>query len=350
MQGTIADPRSDLDTRQMAALYPTFAYRNPNTQLWTALVSGFVYKHGSDGMRQRMFMKLLRRVLQVSEEQLKENAIFQDRIQGFVAEPQRARNVVVRIGNRDATRLRQSKRNGQFRGHDRFSDHEIQRLQNPGQASIPFELVMPTDDDRRFEGEIQVIPPRGVSVISDIDDTIKISQVAHRQQLLHNTFLFPFLAVPGMSELYQKWQKQGAVFHYVSSSPWQLFKPLNELLSEHRFPTGSFHLRSIRFGDASVLRLFVSRKRSKYHVIRTLFGLFPERRFVLVGDSGEKDPEIYGSIARKYPQQIERILIRRVEGRKWTRKRVDKAFRRIPRELWQTFRVPTQVRSIDLKP
>ena len=113
------------------------------------------------------------------------------------------------------------------------------------------------------------------------------------------------------------------------------------------FPVGSYHLRSYRFGDPSVFKVFISKKRNKYNIIKSIFRMFPQRRFVLVGDSGEKDAEIYGKVARKFPNQVERILIRRVEGRAWTRYRVAKAFRKVPMELWQTFRVPTQIRDLD---
>jgi phosphatidate phosphatase APP1 len=203
------------------------------------------------------------------------------------------------------------------------------------------------EDSRQIEQDVNIIPPRGISVISDIDDTLKISQVAHRRQLLHNTFLNPFATVPGMAPLYQHWEEQGAAFHYVSSSPWQLFEPLNRLLLESGFPVGSYHLRSYRFGDPSIFKVFISKKRNKYNIIKSIFRMFPQRRFVLVGDSGEKDAEIYGKVARKFPQQVERILIRRVEGRPWTRQRVAKAFRKVPEDVWQSFRVPTQIRDIE---
>jgi phosphatidate phosphatase APP1 len=346
---------SNLKLDQQVDLFPTFAYPDPKRGSWRLLVAGFTFCSGESNLRQRMFLRLLRQVLRIDEEQLKANPVFQERIVDFLTDPQRATTIVVRLKNHDSQSvLRKSRRNGHFRGGFVVPQHDLHRacpeLNDVGMALMPYGVLLPPDDKREVAGYIQVLAERGVSVISDIDDTIKISQVAHRRQLLHNTFLHPFVAVPGMAELYQSWAAQGAAFHYVSSSPWQLFRPLSELFEGSNFPKGSFHLRSIRFGDPSVMRLFVSRKRNKYHVIRTIFRLFPKRRFVLVGDSGEKDPEIYGTIARKFPNQIERIIIRRVVGRRWTRKRVAKAFRNIPRELWQTFRVPTQVKEVNLRP
>lgn len=341
---------SDLTEDQRVVLFPTYAYFDPQKNMWKVPITGFVYQDGRDSMRQRMFLRLLQQVLGIDENVLASNPIFEERICGFLRIPQRRKEIVFRVGaNHSATGV--SKRSGHVRCSVTLSGEDAPptaaTLSASGQQ-IEYQVVLPPSDERRLANDLEVISPRGISVISDIDDTIKITQVAHRRQLLHNTFLNPFVTVPGMAQLYQEWKRQGAAFHYVSSSPWQLYEPLRELLTKNDFPAGSFHLRSYRFGDPTVLRLFLSRKRNKYKIIKSIFLRFPERRMVLIGDSGEKDPEIYGKVARKFPNQIERILIRRVEGRPWTRQRVHRAFRGIPRELWQSFRVPTQVRELEI--
>ena len=344
---------SDLAAHQKVELFPSFGYQNSTDQKWRVQVSGFAFQDGQDSIRRRVFLRLLRRLLGLSEDQLKSSEVFQSRVRGFLYEPQRSVNIVVRVGASQVLTLRRSKRNGHFRGVTSLGPADAPHWSDSdGQGNVDCRVLLPPSDARGtlIGSPIQMLSPRGVSVISDIDDTIKITEVAHRRQLLHNTFLNPFVAVPGMAELYQQWAAAGAAFHYVSSSPWQLYWPLLELFEDCRFPQGSFHLRTIRFGDPSVLRLFTSRRRNKYRVIKSIFRLFPERRFVLVGDSGERDPEIYGAIARRFPAQIERIILRRVEGRRWTRKRVAKALHRVPRELWQTFRVPTQIKPFDVSP
>jgi phosphatidate phosphatase APP1 len=206
--------------------------------------------------------------------------------------------------------------------------------------------VPPEDDDREFSGRVQLISEAGLSVISDIDDTIKVTNVGHRRALLRNTFLREFQAVAGMAELYRKWAASGAVFHYVSSSPWQLYGCLARLLADEGFPTGSFHLRSVRFRDPSILRLFVARRRDKRRVIQSIIRSFPGRYFVLVGDSGERDPEVYGSLARKFPAQVQRILIRRVAGRPWSTDRCERAFRGLPSGKVVVFRDVAEVRHL----
>jgi len=349
---------SELTQDQHVRLYPSFAYRDERAEDWRIPVTAFVYEHGQDSVRQRVFLRLLQQVLQSDAKSLEDSDIFQQRVRGFLEQPSRGRNVVMKFGEPCIEAAARSRRSGQVRMEFSLSREAVpaalRNSRDPrdedciGQQ-IRRQVSVAPGDERCISDHVRIIAPRGISVISDIDDTIKISQVAHRRQLLHNTFVNPFATVPGMSALYQQWQSEGAAFHYVSSSPWQLFDPLSELLRENEFPEGSYHLRTYRFGDPSILRLFMAKKRNKYTIIKSIFRMFPKRRFILVGDSGEKDPEIYGKVARKFPHQIERILIRRVEGRAWTRERVAKAFRKVPRELWQAFRVPTQIDELRIQ-
>jgi phosphatidate phosphatase APP1 len=193
-------------------------------------------------------------------------------------------------------------------------------------------------------GRIQLVPAQGLSVISDIDDTIKHSQVLDKSELVANTFVRPFSAVPGMAELYQAWERDGAAFHYVSSSPWQLYPFLRDFMSTAGFPLGSFHLKLFRLKDETVFNITASSLETKPPVIRTLFDHYPQRAFILVGDSGEHDAEIYGDIAREFPGRVRAIYIRHVTGSDVSAPRFAAAFRDLPNDLWHVFddnRLPT---------
>jgi phosphatidate phosphatase APP1 len=194
--------------------------------------------------------------------------------------------------------------------------------------------------------EIHSLGEQGTSVISDIDDTIKVSEVLDRSALLKNTFCRPFKPVDGMAGVYRNWEQlHGARFHYVTASPWQLYLPLSDFTRSNAFPAGTWHMKDFRVKDRSVLSLFASPERYKPGVIEPLLRRFPKRQFVLVGDSGEKDPEIYGALARKHPGQIRCILIRDVTGESAASPRYEKAFARLPRELWQIFKEPREIRD-----
>jgi phosphatidate phosphatase APP1 len=79
-------------------------------------------------------------------------------------------------------------------------------------------------------------------------------------------------------------------------------------------PASSFSLKSIRLKDRSVLTLFADPMVSKLAKISSLLETYPRRTFVLVGDTGERDPEVYGEICRQYPNQVERVFLRDVIG------------------------------------
>ena len=185
-----------------------------------------------------------------------------------------------------------------------------------------------------------------MSVISDIDDTIKVSEVLDKSALLKNTFCRSFKPVEGMAGVYRSWERSRlARFHYVTASPWQLYVPLSDFTCSNGFPAGTWHMKEFRVKDRSALELFASPERYKPGVIESLLRKFPKRQFVLVGDSGEKDPEIYGELARKYPAQIQRIFIRDVTGEGVGSPRYEKVFARLPRDLWQVFKQPREIQD-----
>jgi hypothetical protein len=198
--------------------------------------------------------------------------------------------------------------------------HALQWVRLPATARQDW-LSMETRarDGRRFRALVQLVPRTGVSVVSDIDDTIKVTEVFRgKRRALERTFLEPFEEVPGMAARYRAWQGGGAVFHYVSAAPWQLYPELSRFLDRARFPTGTLHLRDFRVKDERRWNLLASPRRHKLREIAALLARYPARRFVLVGDTGESDPEIYGELARAHPKQIAAILLRDVGAATWT--------------------------------
>jgi len=152
--------------------------------------------------------------------------------------------------------------------------------------------------------------PRGISIISDIDDTIKQSFVNNKKKLLRTAFLEKYTAVPEMRDWYQILAKERqAAFHYVSSSPIQLYPALQEFMHAEHYPEGSIHLReATRWSE--VLPRPGSSKQHKSAAIARLLHSFKDRHFILIGDSGGNDALIYASFAKSHPQQIVAICIR----------------------------------------
>jgi Uncharacterized conserved protein (DUF2183) len=190
----------------------------------------------------------------------------------------------------------------------------------------------------RAEGRALWVPDTGLSLVSDIDDTIKDSNVLVRRELLLNTFVRPFAAVDGMAARYRVFaeSQRGFRVHYVSGSPHQLYPALADFLDAARFPPGSLHLRDVDLSR----ELFGSHGGTRAHklaIVRRLIADFPQRRFVLIGDSGEQDPEIYAMLAREHPQQILAIWIRDVTGQTREDPRYAAAFAGIDTSRWHVF-------------
>ena len=191
---------------------------------------------------------------------------------------------------------------------------------------------------RRIEGRALLVPASGLSVISDIDDTVKITEVRNQQQVLLNTFVRAFKAVPGMAEHYRNLARNPQTrFHYLSSSPIQLLPALAGFLRDAGFPPGSMHLR-----ESTTWRTLIpgsgESRAHKLAAIARLMEDFPLRRFLLIGDSGELDPEIYGEVARTRPERVEGVVIRDVTGEGRDAARYASAFEGVAPERWHIFR------------
>ena len=252
-----------------------------------------------------------------------------------------------------------SDRSGHFRATLDLADDLVARLASgpdPGSAAAAGWLGYQSVADEEGEepaaaGRIHLVDREGVSVISDIDDTVKVSNVADRRELLRNTLLREFAAVPGMPEAYRRWAEAGAVFHYVSASPWQLSDCLCDFLGTAGLPAGSMHLKLFGLKDTTPLGRLTARKRSKRRAIEQIMADFPGRRFVLVGDSGERDPEVYAAVARRRPEQVAGVLIRRVPDRTAASQaslRFDKLARRLPTGGLQTFAAAEELTPLPL--
>lgn len=176
-------------------------------------------------------------------------------------------------------------------------------------------------------GRIRLITPTGLSVISDIDDTIKDTGITKGHDLvLKNTFFEPFQQVPCMADLYLSFDSDVA-FHYVSGAPWQLYTPLTDFMfnEDGGYPTGSMHMKNVRtnlsesesYTDIWELVSKGSKQvtyEQKLTQITQLLKHFPNRQFVLIGDSGERDPEVFAEIRHRFPANVKQIIIRDIDN------------------------------------
>lgn len=324
--------------------YPSPGYRTVDGG-WEIEISASVFERKPRRLSLPAFRKALG--FDVDEMSAEEREIFTERALAFLRDNQRGKEVTIRIGER-RYELGKTGANGRLSARLTLPAGDALNLPPTGGTLVPpfcFTASLPSSDSRVFAGEVHLLDAAGLSVISDIDDTIKVSEVTDHRVLLRNTFIKPFQPVSGMAQVYRAWATNaGAQFHYVSASPWQLYEPLAEFVRANEFPSGTFHLKEFRWKDRSFFQLFASPENYKMSVIEPLLKRFPHRRFVLVGDSGERDPEIYGQLARNHPDQIPRIFIRETGESRLNDARYQTAFEGLPADRWKVFGDPAEIR------
>jgi phosphatidate phosphatase APP1 len=187
----------------------------------------------------------------------------------------------------------------------------------PGWHPISLELVgAPNAEGVNATAHVLTPAPTArFGVVSDMDDTVLQSEVtsflrAARMVLLENALTrLPF---PGVAAFYRALER-GATgvdanpIFYVSSSPWNLYDVIDGFLGAQGIPAGPLLLRDWDLG-----RLHERHARHKGKVIREILDTYPDLPFLLVGDSGQEDPEIYAELVRERPDRIRAVYIRNV--------------------------------------
>ena len=339
-------PLTDLADGDRVVLFPSLGQLSTDQRHWIVQIHGDVSTAGRMTLGKRLLLKLLQRTMRATNDDFA-SPLFQQRIARFVAQDRPGKRIAVRIGEAVVPLPKTTRRNGHFQSLVKVPCEEVAESGSPAAQELPL-AVHSLTCEAPLPGRAFLLAPRGLSVISDIDDTLKHSFVACKRTLLANTFLRPFETIPGMAGLFRDWAAAGAAIHYVSSSPWQLYQHLAEHLQAEGFPDGSFHLRAFRLRDHLLRRLLMLRRSGKIGVIRNILRMYPQRRFLLIGDSGEHDPEIYGALARRFPQQVAGVLIRQLDDPRSSPQRFTKAFRHVDPLLVRLYRDSGELSAVRL--
>lgn len=334
---------SDIADDEVVEFFRTSAWLDEATQEWHIPVHGWIYQPEDSTARKAIFASIMKREFDLAPTQETE-ANFTRRINLMIADNERGRKIVISIAGRSFA-LPMSGANGHFETTLTLPVADIETFVED--ASISYFAVMEPGDTRVFDGEVLLLPPAGLSIISDIDDTVKISNINDRRGLLENTFLLDFAAAPGMASVYEDWANQGASLHFVSSSPWQLYAPLDEFLEVAGFPKSTLSLKVVRFRDKTLFDLFKKGTETKPAAIEKILDAYPERQFILVGDSGEHDPEVYAALLRKYPDRIQKVYIRNVTGESPDDDRFATLFDGIDADCWRLFDEAASIQAPD---
>ncbi len=335
--------RTTLAPDELVEFYPSFGYRPNESQAWRLVIQGCAFDPKLPWIRRRPVMAVLRRAMRVDRVA---DVYFRSRMHRFLLDSEKGRQIAVRVDG-ETFAAGESDPAGLFRREIDVGPAVVDRIAEPHDHAtrwISYSAVLSEGDDRVFTGRVQLVDPQGVSIVSDVDDTLKHSNVPNRRDLFHNTFMREFSPIPGMAELFRDCAKRNAAFHFVSGSPWQLYEPLSEFFRQHGFPSGSYHLKPFRIRDtARKMRGPTLQLAHKRTAMEPILNAFPRRKFLLIGDSGEQDPLIYGGFLRERPEQVACVFIRAVRGETSDDPRLQAAFQGCPPDRWRIYQSPQEI-------
>jgi len=317
-----APARLQVLTEKEVTFYPTYGYRVGTN--WNAQLRGWV--HEDRKLEAEGAVKFLKFIAKCNDAQVN---IVRSRSADFMDDDKKSQKVKVKFDSDPDNReyeFSKTTSEGIYKLDLALTDEQARQLLGQQRSANGWLTYRAVSKDHTGLGRVRLIEPgpNGVSLISDIDDTIKITEVpAGQDTVLRNTFCLDFRVVPEPDILARYKLGDDIPVHYVSGGPEQLFGPLYDFLitGPGGFPEGTFHLKFFpknpSIASASnIVRSLISSLDATYdhklHEINTLMDKFPDRKFILIGDSGEIDPEVYNEIKKNRPAQVKEIVIRDV--------------------------------------
>ena len=186
---------------------------------------------------------------------------------------------------------------------------------SPGWHDVTFGIT--SEPGYCAQGRLLVVDPGAhLGIVSDIDDTIIHTGLTRLLDAIRTSLFVPEHAranIAGASEFYGALVAGAAgraqVF-YVSTGAWNLHPVLERFLVRHGFPDGPLLMTD--WGPSGAWLFREASVAFKTRVITGLFEEHPQLKWVLIGDSGQDDPQAYAAVARAYPERIHAIYIRDV--------------------------------------
>ena len=193
-----------------------------------------------------------------------------------------------------------------------YIDH---RLRGHGLGPGRHEATVTLSGGRSFAAPVLLVSAEEeFGIVSDVDDTVITTMLPRLFIAAWNSFFRTEAArqaVPGMAAMYRELlaQHPGAPIVYLSTGAWNTQAFLGRFLERHRFPDGPMLLTD--WGPTNT-GWFRSGQQHKRESLLQLSVDFPRIRWLLVGDDGQHDPEVYGEFAESDPERVRAILIRRL--------------------------------------
>lgn len=191
--------------------------------------------------------------------------------------------------------------------------------------SQPAEPVLLTED--LYPNRVHAVTS-GTIVISDIDDTLIHSFVGNTLKQLR-TLLFTTIekrkTVVTMANMIKRFRNEGYEPFYLSNSEQNLYPMLYRFMTINEFPLGPLFLKQyVRLRHIFWRRFSRKKILHKQIMLEKIMELFPDKKYILLGDNTQQDLAIYRDAAEKYPQNIRYIVIREVKKKPGTEEQVQR--------------------------
>ncbi|KAL8733453.1 MAG: hypothetical protein Q9166_002079 [cf. Caloplaca sp. 2 TL-2023] len=192
-----------------------------------------------------------------------------------------------------------------------------------------------------------LVPTTGLTIISDIDDILRITKIYQPKEGLLNSFARPFVAWKNMPEIYANWSRSipDFHFHYLTTTPEQVTRNYMDFIYK-TYPGGSFDTRPLNFSNVEAtlsIRKFLLTK---------IMETYPKRKFILIADTSNSDVmKDYPQMAKDFPGQVHCIFLRNTsatdEGNRFPYD--TSGFKDLDKNTYMFFKVPDDLRNLDIQ-
>ncbi|RGP68177.1 hypothetical protein FLONG3_8252 [Fusarium longipes] len=336
-----------VDAGDILWLMDNTAYRNPETDQWEAEFVAAVFEN-EPKCRVADIVSGIASTLGLAEDAA-ERDVIEERIIPFLWDIQAARVFWIEHKKKEI-KLGPTSING--------ITTSIQPVDRSHKGSIvEATALVPQGTKGIHDMQTYYAGPEGWAVISDVDDTIKVTLTSDPLGILKSTFIDEPTPVPGMPELLSDLQTllpRDTPWFYLSASPYNLYPLLREF-RERFYPQGQLILRDSSWRTIAGLLSALTMGTEEYKTdrMKKIQSWLPKRKLILIGDSTQSDPEAYGEIYRTFPGWVKMILIRKATDvaaigidEKNQLERFEKAFKHVPVEAWHVFEDPSECRDI----
>lgn len=304
----------------------------------TEFVASYFVKHS--GKDESRVVAHIAKLLNVDDDEASKKCIAR-RLQPFLDTVLPNRTLRINIDGKEEQTIGPSNYSGISQGlHQLHFEPSVPSVLQSNAENLPHPFSI--------SGSTLVHEETGWGIISDIDDTIKVTQTPSPVGILRSTFLVEHPdPIKGTAELYRHMDEifERPAWFYLSASPYSLYPFLKRFRDEF-FPAGTMILRNASWQNLGGLITSLQTNQQEYKVsrIEKIHSWFPKRQFVCIGDSTQTDPESYAECARKYPGWIKAIFINKVTdiadvslADRNSDERFEKAFKGLDRGLWHVY-------------